>query len=121
MHFHLTYEGPLRASGNNSNRPKDKWDLRMAFHPQLEMLWQLHPFLSSIGGEADGRGGRHEGKPIDVHGSKFRPLVRSSLKAICELQILFLRQGDPGALVSQSGDLDNRIKTLLDGLRILPA
>jgi hypothetical protein len=56
--------------------------------------------------------------PIDVDGRRYTPIVRESLHLACELQILFLRQDDPGALVSQGGDLDNRIKTLLDALRV---
>ncbi len=31
---------------------------------------------------------------------------------------MFLRQEDPGELVLQGGDLDNRLKTLFDALRI---
>lgn len=49
---------------------------------------------------------------------RFLPLVRESLHLNCELDILFLRQQDPGALISQGGDIDNRIKTLLDALRM---
>jgi hypothetical protein len=32
--------------------------------------------------------------------------------------ILFLRPGDPGSLIGQGGDLDNRLKVLFDGLRM---
>jgi hypothetical protein len=46
------------------------------------------------------------------------PLVRKSLDLNCELEILFLRQQDPGDLVTQAGDIDNRAKTLLDALRM---
>ena len=33
------------------------------------------------------------------------------------MDILFLRQEDPGSLVLQGGDIDGRIKTLFDALR----
>jgi hypothetical protein len=36
---------------------------------------------------------------------------------ICSLSILFLRTDAPGAIVN-SGDVDNRLKTLFDGLRM---
>src|SRR6185436_12440974 len=36
----------------------------------------------------------------------------------CELKILFLRQEQPGSLIFQGGDLDNRIKTLFDALKV---
>jgi len=37
---------------------------------------------------------------------------------VCGLEILFLRRDDPGALIMKGGDIDNRIKTILDSLRI---
>ena len=35
-----------------------------------------------------------------------------------ELDITFIRQQQPGQLVNQGGDIDNRIKTLFDALRV---
>lgn len=55
---------------------------------------------------------------IQINGKQFMPLVRKSLSLNCEIDILFLRQQDPGELVSQGGDIDNRVKTLLDALRV---
>lgn len=46
------------------------------------------------------------------------PLIRQSLHLACSLDILFLRNEEPGSLVFQGGDLDNRIKTLFDALRM---
>ena len=57
-------------------------------------------------------------EPIDVGTHKYIPLIRKSLSLNCSLKILFLRQEDPGALISKAGDIDNRIKTLLDGLKV---
>ena len=56
--------------------------------------------------------------PIPVGDRQYMPLVRNSLDLACELSILFLRQQDPGQLITQGGDIDGRIKTLLDALRI---
>jgi hypothetical protein len=52
---------------------------------------------------------------IDMHGAWFRPLVRESYALHCGLKILFLRKERPGK-VYQGGDMDGRIKTLLDAL-----
>jgi hypothetical protein len=49
---------------------------------------------------------------------QFVPLVRESNGFNCELTILFLRRDAPGSLFTQGGDIDNRIKRLLDGLRM---
>jgi hypothetical protein len=37
---------------------------------------------------------------------------------LAELDILMLRPGPPGSLVRHGGDIDNRLKTLLDALRM---
>jgi hypothetical protein len=52
---------------------------------------------------------------IERHGRKFRPLVRESFALHCGLEVLFLRREDPGK-VYQGGDIDGRIKTLIDAL-----
>jgi hypothetical protein len=48
----------------------------------------------------------------------YRPIVRESLGLACALDITFLRQEEPGNLVLQGGDIDGRIKTLFDALRM---
>lgn len=50
------------------------------------------------------------------NGYSFLPLVRQELSLLCSLDILFLRRDRPGGVVS-AGDLDNRVKTLIDALR----
>jgi hypothetical protein len=52
---------------------------------------------------------------IEKHGAWFRPLVRETFALHCGLKILFLRREPPGKIY-QGGDLDGRMKTLLDAL-----
>ena len=54
-------------------------------------------------------------EPIEKHGAWLRPLVRESFALHCGLKILFLRKEHPGKIY-QGGDIDGRIKTLLDAL-----
>ncbi len=58
----------------------------------------------------------HVGDNFDEFGYRFVPLVRRDYGITCALDILFLRRDAPGDIVS-GGDIDNRIKTLLDGLQ----
>ncbi len=53
--------------------------------------------------------------PVEKHGRLFRPLVRETYALHCGLKVLLLRQEQPGR-VYQGGDIDGRIKTLLDAL-----
>ena len=143
MRFHLVYNGPLPASASSS-KPADVRRIREALHPQFAHLWETHPALEILKREGAIRvrhnsitlySGHHQPSPrelasqpnseyvdlvttIAVGDFKYCPLVRESLSLSCELKILFLRQQDPGSLISQGGDIDNRIKTLLDALRM---
>jgi hypothetical protein len=146
MRFTLTYEGPLSASGNKP-KPREVWEIRRAFHPQLNELWLVHPALKNLDIEAQvpksgptffterydvdrPDSGYHQGPPlggpdrinlcdpIARNGREFIPLVRKSLYLICGLRIIFLRKEDPGSLIKQGGDIDNRIKTLFDALKM---
>lgn len=57
--------------------------------------------------------------PIEIAGvGRFMPLVRHSLYLACGIDILFLRHEEPFKLMKEGGDLDNRIKTLFDGLKM---
>jgi hypothetical protein len=50
-------------------------------------------------------------------GYNFVPLVTNELSLICGIDILFLRPGNPGEIIT-SGDIDNRLKVLFDALRM---
>lgn len=139
MKFTLTYDGPLPASANSS-KTKDVWRIRKDFHPQLLDLWENHPALKGCMKRFPRRAraiitGQHHSHsdtppgasgptpaeyielsaPIEKHGTQFLPLVRETYALHCGLAIIFLRQEPPGR-VYQGGDLDGRIKTLLDAL-----
>jgi hypothetical protein len=137
MKFTLTYEGELRSNDDY----RRKWEIRKYFHPQLEELWRIAPPLQAVrkfqflpkGGwwnieihhsQPDERTPpRNQDElinllePLTVDNRGFFPLVRNSLALQCGLKILFLRKEEPGR-VYQGGDLDNRLKTLLDALSV---
>jgi hypothetical protein len=50
-----------------------------------------------------------------LDGFRFLPLVTKD--AACALDILILRRDEPYRVFTASGDVDGRVKTLLDGLR----
>ena len=133
MEFFLRYQGPLPTCSRTESRAKEKDFIRRKLSPQLEDLWKTHPGLSSWLGRASefecgikGRGMvelETQGIPskpfghVVFRGTKFIPLVVRVRRWICELKITFLRRHDPGDIV-RGGDIDNRLKTLFDGLRI---
>lgn len=134
MEFVLTYEGPLYATqrdpvGNQPPKhPANRRALREAFHRQLKELWAITPQLRGEGQmillAADGPIGGDKARLADElaarhqhYGYKFVPLVTEELDLLCSIDILFLRPDRPGSVV-WAGDIDNRLKTLLDALRV---
>jgi hypothetical protein len=144
MEFRLNYEGPLLSTqkdpvdGQKDARADHKHEIRRQFHPQLRRLWEIHPFLRDfkidpqdlpwmLKQHSDSAMRLVSGGPESSlreilagqyreNGYEFIPLVSEGLSLACELDVLFMRRDAPGAII-QSGDIDNRLKTLLDALR----
>lgn len=113
MDFTLHYRGELKSNGS----PRHKQALRRQFHPQLKQLWKELPLSSSAGFL---REAPQPGEPSVIqraNGFNFASLVCKRLALVLELEINILWPQPPGAIVSQGGDIDNRLKTLLDSLR----
>ena len=57
---------------------------------------------------------------FEYQGFRFLPLIGNAfgIDTACVLDILFLRRDEPGRLVGSGGDIDNRIKVLLDALKM---
>lgn len=126
MQFRLIYEGPLIA-----NAPAlQKHRIRKIIHKQLKELWQEQAPLKGIYNHkiphtniTTGTRGflRRLDQIADQHISgayRFVPLICEQFGLACKLDILFLRRENPGQLISHGGDIDNRMKTLLDALQI---
>jgi hypothetical protein len=127
MEFRLTYKGPLPAANRKNPRAKEKNVIRTYLHPQLEELWNTHPALQWIENPEDvtsrkipiwQRADIRSKLTIPTVRQEFVPLVSSHLNLYCKLKVLFLRPERPGWVIQESGDLDNRMKVLLDALRI---
>jgi hypothetical protein len=142
MKFRLIYSGTVRPTQRDPiNDERDplavhKHIIRREFHKQLKELWATNRFLSTESVAVNS--GRGQGVPVNAvrsleagprvslaeyvasryceYGYHFVPLVREENSLLCSLDILFLRRDIPGSAI-QAGDIDNRIKTLIDALR----
>ncbi len=122
MEFRLVYRGQLPAQGSGDTRSKEKHRIRKVFHPQLKELWQQHDVLrfrtdphNKVSPLAYVENIAFDYRMCD---HRFVPLVTKDNGLACSLDILFLRRDSPGNLIQSGGDIDNRIKTLFDGLRV---
>lgn len=139
VQFRLYYEGPLFAAkgdafdGQTDRRRAHKQAIRSAFHKQLQHFWNVHPALSELnmpwgifrmadqttGGENSRKYTLAEGLASlnKINGVSFVPLVCERFSLLCDLHVLLLRRDKPGGIL-QARDLDNRLKTLFDALRM---
>jgi hypothetical protein len=117
MDFTLVYwDTTLKAASQSNKRNWEKHHIRRHFSSQLEQLWKVSPNLRWFDyGEQQKEA---YAKQYERGGVEFVPLVMETLGLVCDLQITLLRPGTPGKIVSDGGDIDNRIKVLLDALRV---
>jgi hypothetical protein len=120
-----------------------KQKIRKIFHGQLKQLWQTNKFLkdhtlhkdeihlrpevvphilgrlfTGVGtGEANVPLSEYIASNFQRNGYRFVPLVCEEFSLLCSLDILLLRRDFPLGVIS-AGDLDNRVKTLIDTLRM---
>ncbi len=128
MEFRLRYSGPLKATQRDplpgslqtTKHAALKQSMRSSFNRQLRTLWKTTGFLS---GNQDGPTSTkpyHIGRLSEKHQLelwKFVPLVTENLELITTIDIMLLRLDHPGSSL-WSGDMDNRIKTLIDALEM---
>jgi hypothetical protein len=120
MQFALHYRGPLCSTNTSSmsydatrqNKPnilENQHDLRKHFHSQLVNLWSTDPVLSNEFKD------KLYNFTTERKGGKFINLINRRLSLYGKLNILLLRPAPRGSII-QSGDLDNRFKTIFDAL-----
>jgi hypothetical protein len=146
MQFRLLYSGQLLGAGKSDTRASLKHQIRQEFHPQLKRLWETninltkyrhfcaqywaekHPDYYREFGYPDANrvwtdeektlcGTHHLAEKWGRCGRGYIPLVTEDMELKCSLDVLFLRPEEPGLIV-KGGDLDNRMKTLFDALRL---
>jgi hypothetical protein len=128
VEFRLIYNGRLPAASASDTRSVDKHRIRKELHKQLKELWKVCPPLSEWSVQKVPAQNSPTGKESTVlqviahnwqrNGFRFAPIVTEGHALACELSVLFLRRDAPGKVITQGGDIDNRIKVLFDALRM---
>jgi hypothetical protein len=113
MDFTLVYQGDLKANVNT----KQKQEIRRVFHPQLKALWQYPP-LDTMQDMLKENPPKNVSVIKQIGSFQYATLINKNLKNAAEIEITFLRPSPPGSLIIQGGDIDNRLKTLFDALRM---
>ncbi len=107
MEIILTYRGKIPAKRSNLTAI---WDMRKEFHSQLIKLWGRQPFdVLKEWNETD--------FAKTIYGQKFIPLYGRKVGIGVSLDIKLLTGMPIQKSILEAGDLDNRIKRIIDGLR----
>jgi len=120
LEFRLVYEGLLLGAGKSDTRSQHKHDVRKVFDEQLRILWEKSSNLKNWDSwEPNNRLMRERlADNFILNGVGYVPLSWEGLGTACKLDILMLRPENPGQTLIKGGDIDNRLKTLFDALRI---
>lgn len=114
MEFRLFYRGKLKGDGS----VQDKHEIRIYLHRQLKALWNQKPLNDYQEMLNDNYMIQSPPFMRNIEGYTFVPLVNEKVYLVADINITLLRPEEPGSIVTQSGDIDNRLKTLFDALRI---
>lgn len=115
MEFCLHYYGKLKSRDNAFG----KHQIRQQLHPQMRSVCLSDQFREMFK-ELDGKSKKGDGMHmyLDIGEKRFWFLISEEYKTIVDLNITILLPHAVGAIVNNGGDIDNRIKTLFDALRI---
>jgi hypothetical protein len=117
MQFRLLIDAPIRP--RQQANLAHIHEIRKEIHPQMKRLWAHSP-LSRRKDWIRERPDKEGDVAIleDRDGRQFVPLITDKAALYCKIEVLFLRTERPGNLIGEGGDIDNRLKTLFDALRV---
>jgi hypothetical protein len=115
VEFCLHYSGKLKSRDSAAG----KHQIRQALHSQVKALCSSKSFAVAF--ENDRKGTRPEGEePLytDIGDKRYWFLISEHLATVVNLSITLLVPHEVGRIVHNGGDIDNRVKTLFDALRV---
>lgn len=109
----LIYQGALPTKAN----AREKQAIRAALHPQLHSFMAERSRQTShwLGETAAQSRLEYDTRVVDGH--RFVTLIKPPFSNGAEMELLILSGGTDQSPVRDLGDIDNRLKTLLDALR----
>ncbi len=115
MRFSLKYDGLLLSSSDKHTRVKNKNHIRWYLADQVSALIISGDFTRLP--RADNEQELYDQSCRTFKHCVFYPAICKGLLA-CNLTIRIERKERPGSLFEHDGDLDNRLKTLFDALKV---
>jgi len=110
MDFTLYYKGKLKSNGDK----KEKHRIRKYLSIQIEKLWDQEPLISFkqfLESEFDAFSRQ-------INGISFSSIINNEFHYVADIDIVLLHKDPIYKMIKNGGDIDNRIKTLLDSLKM---
>lgn len=121
MKFHLIFDGNLPPRGKAASLERIH-DVRMAIHPQMKAMWSVAPLNTNVQWLRPNHGlGPDQPYPGVLERRlkwEFVPLISRAVGLLAEIHVTVLRDRHPNSHQGIHGDIDNRVKTLFDALRV---
>ena len=113
MEFVLFYRGSLPSNAD----AEQKHAIRQCFHQQLRELWKIEPYcrLTTL---TDKSNDHPDNLCVMREHYCFVPLVSTKLNMIASISLTLLSPHQAGKILTNGGDIDNRLKTLFDALSV---
>lgn len=111
--IYLTYRGQIPSKASSLDAV---WNMRKSFHRQLETLWGKEPFAVLKRWEDSNFAAQAPNFLRSIGDQVFVPFYGEAVGVGVRLEIKLLT-GLPQQAVISSGDLDNRVKRIIDALR----
>lgn len=110
MEFYLSLACHISTTGHRAQ----KFILRRLFHDQLKQLRDFHQEHNLDGSQTFNRDNVKQVGPFS-----FLPLITCGCGKVVELDVILLSHFEPQNRVAyQTGDVDNKLKAIMDGLRM---
>ncbi|PKK88533.1 MAG: hypothetical protein CVV64_18440 [Candidatus Wallbacteria bacterium HGW-Wallbacteria-1] len=113
MNFVITFRGIIKSNGDAAHKHSIRCDLQK----QIRKLWQRE---ISNHGDKSVRDFICQETSVKKNNGEYIPLMGRFFGVSCKLEILLLKPKEVNIFQSDSRDLDNQLKTLLDALAVPP-
>lgn len=110
MDYKFFYRGNIPSNGNS----KQKGNIREILNPQIKKVWDVEAYKTLLNKRKSSN--KFDSMCVTTSGAKYLPLISSETKLYCHLEIEYYTKNEM-RFVFADGDIDNRVKTLFDGLR----
>lgn len=112
MEYLIIYHGNLPSNGSKD----DKGKIREILNDQIKKIWDTDQYKNLMKSRQSNK--KVKDMYVSVADINYLPMISSKIKLYCHIKIEYFSNRSPSEIFTD-GDLDNKLKTLFDGLRAI--